>query len=94
MPTNSMPRYSETIFTRLFRAALLGAILFALLGLLLNPIPRADGAVAAPRPVTPRGALATDRKATIQLFENSRDSVVYITTRAQVQDFRSRNITS
>jgi S1-C subfamily serine protease len=94
MPTNSMPGYSTTIFTRLFRTALLGAILFALLGLLLNLVPHADGADAAPRPVTPRGDLAADEKATIQLFENSRDSVVYITTRAQVQDFWSRNIFS
>jgi S1-C subfamily serine protease len=30
-------------------------------------------------------------KNTIQLFENSRDSVVYITTRAQLQDFWPRD---
>jgi S1-C subfamily serine protease len=94
MPTNSMPRYSAKIFTRLLNAALFGAMFFALFSLLLSLIPLADGADAAPRPVTPRGELAADEKATIQLFENSRDSVVYITTRAQVQDFWSRNIFS
>jgi S1-C subfamily serine protease len=94
MPTNSISRYPAKIFTSLLRAALLGAMFFALFSLLLSLIPHADGADAAPRPVTPRGELAADEKATIQLFENSRDSVVYITARAQVQDFWSRNIFS
>jgi S1-C subfamily serine protease len=80
--------------TRLFRAALFGAILFSLLGLQLSLIPQASGADALLRQVTPRGELASDEKATIQLFENSRNSVVYITTRAQVQDFWSRDIFS
>jgi S1-C subfamily serine protease len=94
MTINSAPGYSTTIFIRLLRAVLFGAIFFVLLNLLLNLIPRADGAVAQPRPVTPRGALAADEKATIRLFENSRNSVVYITTRAQVRDFWSRDIFS
>lgn len=79
---------------RLFRAALSGARAIALFGLLISPVPQSHGADAAPRPVTHRGELAADEKATIQLFENLRDSVVYITTRAQVQDFWSRNIFS
>ena len=94
MPINSATGHSTTILARLLRAVLLGAILFALLNLLLNLVPHADGAVAQPRPVTPRGALAADEKATIRLFENSRNSVVYITTRAQVRDFWSRDIFS
>ncbi|GIX14717.1 MAG: hypothetical protein KatS3mg118_2676 [Paracoccaceae bacterium] len=40
------------------------------------------GRFAEPRPVTPRGDLAADEKATIELFEKSRASVVYITTAA------------
>jgi S1-C subfamily serine protease len=60
----------------------------------MNLIPHADGAIAQPRQVTPRGELAADEKSTIKLFENSRNSVVYITTRAQVQDFWSRDIFS
>lgn len=47
---------------------------------------------AAPRVVTARGDLAADEKATIELFEKSRDSVVFITTKAQVMDFWTRNV--
>lgn len=49
---------------------------------------------AAPRVVVPRGDLAADEKATIDLFEKARDSVVYITTKAQVMDFWTRNVFS
>jgi S1-C subfamily serine protease len=48
--------------------------------------------VAAERTVTPRGDLAADEKATIELFERSRDSVVYITTAQLVQDAWTRNV--
>jgi S1-C subfamily serine protease len=85
---------NSTLQLRLFRTAFFGAIFFVLLSLLLNVIPRANGANAEPRAVTPRGELAADEKANIRLFENSRNSVVYITTRAQVQDFWSRDIMS
>jgi S1-C subfamily serine protease len=47
---------------------------------------------AVPRPVTPRGDLAADEKSTIDLFERSRDAVVYISTVERVIDFWSRNI--
>ncbi|WP_300452228.1 trypsin-like peptidase domain-containing protein [Accumulibacter sp.] len=47
---------------------------------------------ALPRTVSARGDLAADEKATIELFENARDSVVFITTRAQVRDFWTRNV--
>ncbi len=47
---------------------------------------------AAPRVVTARGDLAADEKATIELFEKSRGSVVFITTKAQVMDFWTRNV--
>ena len=41
-----------------------------------------------------RGDLASDERATIELFERSRDSVVFITTRQQVQDVWTRNVFS
>ena len=49
---------------------------------------------ATPRLVTPRGDLAADEKSTIELFEKARDSVVFISTRRQVQDFWTRNVFS
>ncbi|MFN3751789.1 MAG: S1C family serine protease [Thiobacillus sp.] len=49
---------------------------------------------ATPRTVTARGDLAADEQATIELFEKSRASVVYITTRAQVMDVWTRNVFS
>ncbi len=49
---------------------------------------------AVPRLVTPRGDLAGDEQTTIELFERSRDSVVFITPRAQVVDVWTRNVFS
>lgn len=80
--------------TKLFRVLLAITLLVLTVNLIPSLISSADGADATPRPVTPRGELATDEKATIELFEQSKDSVVFITTRAQVQDFWSRNIFS
>jgi S1-C subfamily serine protease len=51
-------------------------------------------ALLSPCAVTARGDLGADEKATIELFEKSRDSVVYITTKAQVMDFWTRNVFS
>lgn len=50
--------------------------------------------VAEPRVVTPRGDLAADERATIDLFRNARDSVVFISTRQRVADFWTRNVYS
>jgi len=47
---------------------------------------------AQPRAITARGDLAADEKATIELFERSKGSVVYISTTARVLDLFSRNI--
>lgn len=47
---------------------------------------------AAPRTVTARGDLAADEQATIELFEKTRDSVVYIATAQAVRDIWTRNI--
>ncbi len=44
---------------------------------------RLKGATAEPRPVTARGDLAADEKATIELFERCSPSVVYITSLAR-----------
>src|SRR5205809_5740111 len=54
--------------------------------------PVVDEAAAEPRPVAARGDLAADEKATIELFERSKGSVVYISTTARVLDLFSRNI--
>lgn len=47
---------------------------------------------AVPRAVTARGDLAADEKATMELFEKSRNSVVFITTKSLVRDFWTRNV--
>jgi S1-C subfamily serine protease len=49
---------------------------------------------AVPRAITPAGDLAGDEKATIELFERSKGSVVFITTTQLVRDFWSRNMFS
>ncbi|WP_150295604.1 S1C family serine protease [Sphingobium estronivorans] len=54
----------------------------------------ADPPATAQRLVTPRGELAADERSTIELFEKSRASVVYISTSQLVQDAWSRNIFS
>ena len=48
--------------------------------------------VAEPRAIAPAGDLAADEKATIELFERSKGSVVFITTTQRVLDLRSRNV--
>lgn len=49
---------------------------------------------AASRAISPRAELIGDELATVQLFENAKDSVVFITTRERVLDFWSRNVFS
>jgi S1-C subfamily serine protease len=51
-------------------------------------------AQAEPRPVVARGDLAADELANIEIFERSRDSVVFISTRERVVDFWTRNVQS
>jgi S1-C subfamily serine protease len=50
--------------------------------------PRSEGI----RTVTPRGDLAADERSTIELFEKSRNSVVFISTSRLVRDFWTRNV--
>ena len=47
---------------------------------------------AAPRAVTPRGALASDELANIDLFKRTSPSVVHITTLAVERDFFNRTV--
>jgi S1-C subfamily serine protease len=47
---------------------------------------------ASPRPVTPRGALAADEVAHIELFKRTGPSVVHITTLATQRDMFSMNV--
>jgi S1-C subfamily serine protease len=49
---------------------------------------------AAPRPVTPRGALTAEEQHNIDVFETWKGSVVYISTSDRVVDFWTRNVTS
>ncbi len=54
----------------------------------------APAAAPPPPTVVARGDLAADERATIELFRNARESVVFITTRQQVADFWTRNVYS
>ena len=54
----------------------------------------APALIAEPRVIAPRGDLAADEKSTIELFERSKGSVVFITTTQLVRDFWSRNMFS
>ncbi len=49
---------------------------------------------AEPRVVQARGNLAEDEQSTIELFENTRDSVVFITTRQRAKDVWRRDSSS
>jgi S1-C subfamily serine protease len=53
-----------------------------------------DGRETTPRPVLARGSLAGDEQSTIELFEQSRASVVFISTRERVRDIWTRNVFS
>lgn len=75
------------------------ALAFAVILLAWKGVPDFRGWFApkpdsSPRTVAARGDLASDEKATIELFEKSRDSVVFITTKALVRDFWTRNVFS
>jgi len=78
----------------LLRLSLLGVVVFLAVAL-WRGLPRQGGAPdTAPRAVLARGELASDEQSTIELFERSKDSVVFISTRQQVQDFWTRNVFS
>lgn len=89
-----MPQQSRSL-TRVFWIVILGILLILLWRgcpyIRYWLAPRMD---ASPRTVTARGDLAADEKATIALFEKSRSSVVFITTKALVRDLWTRNVFS
>jgi S1-C subfamily serine protease len=84
----------DRFLTRLFWITFAGALLI----LLARYLPLLESAFAPdgapPRAITARGDLAADEKSTIELFEKSKDSVVFITTHQQVMDFWTRNVFS
>lgn len=82
----------DRFLARLFWLTLASALLI----LLWRGLPDIEGWFAPekspPRVVTARGDLAADEKATVELFERARGSVVFITTKSQVRDFWTRNV--
>jgi S1-C subfamily serine protease len=51
-----------------------------------------SGSDAVPRAITPRGDLAADEKATIELYNQAKPSVVHITSLANRRDYLSFNV--
>jgi S1-C subfamily serine protease len=77
------------------RTPLLIGVLIGLMAgwILVSVVRNRPGTVqSTPRLVTPRGDLAEDEKATIELFQKASPSVVYITSLAQRSDFFGANI--
>ena len=92
-PWGAYPRRPDPFVRRVAWLALAVGALMLLWHLLpawvaaWQPAPASDGQ----RTVTPRGDLAADERATIELFEKARDSVVYIATTQVVRDVWTRN---
>lgn len=89
------PRRSDSFVRRLLWLALVVAALMVLWQWLPVLQARWLAPAAAPaveRTVTPRGDLAADERATIELFEKARDSVVFISTAQVVRDAWTRNV--
>ena len=72
-----------------FTAALIALACWYFLPGIADRVGRAE---AAPRAVVPRGDLLPDEKGNIAVFESSKASVVYISTRERVVDYWSRNV--
>jgi S1-C subfamily serine protease len=79
-----------------FNRSFAGGVLLGALGLAGLMVALQQGWGAAPRvvdrTVTPRGELAGEERSTIALFEQARDSVVFISTAGLVRDLWSRNV--
>jgi S1-C subfamily serine protease len=88
-----MPAHSDGFVSRLLALTLAGAALI-LVWHWAPFLQLGGGEPANPRAVTARGDLAGDEQSTIELFENSKASVVFITTREQVMDVWTRNVFS
>ncbi len=89
-----MQKQSDRFLPRLIWLTVAGAILIGLWRYLPPPNHAADLPDARPRAVAPRGDLDAEEQSDIALFENARDSVVFISTRQQVRDFWTRNVFS
>jgi S1-C subfamily serine protease len=88
--------YARSAPDRFVRRWLLATACIAALMLLWQFLPAIEAAFsprqAGERTVTARGDLAADEKATIELFEKSRASVVFISTAQRVRDPWTRNV--
>jgi len=84
----------DNFLIRLFWLTLAGVLLIMLARYLplLESFFASDG--APQRAITARGDLAADEQSTIELFEKSKDTVVFITTRQQVMDYWTRDVFS
>lgn len=86
---------SNNLAARILWFVLIVAVVMLFFRSLLSPLLSTDSQQdATPRLVEARGTLAEDEQTTIALFENSRDSVVFITTRQRVMDPWTRNVFS
>jgi S1-C subfamily serine protease len=84
----------DRFLPRLIGLTAAAALLMVLWHLLPALTLLSSGESASPRAITPRGDLAADEKSTIQIFEKSKASVVFITTQEQVVDAWTRNVMS
>lgn len=79
--------WKGTVVARRAGAAVCMAVALVGGALALNTMANArgsDGARDEPKPITPRGPLYEDERATIRIFEEVSPSVVFITTRSRV----------
>ncbi len=84
---------STPVRFRLFAVAV-AILLFAAAGwILYNGLLRTARPPAEPRAISPRGDLASDERSTIQLYQQNRPSVIFITTLSQRVDLNTRNVT-
>jgi S1-C subfamily serine protease len=80
---------------RIGRWILGGTLVGVLVGYWMPDVPGWIGrAEAAPRPIVPRGELTPDEQSNIAVFETSKASVVFISTRERVVDYWTRNVTT
>lgn len=86
------PSARDPLLARLWALAAIAALLILLWQFLPFLTSRWLPETATPRTVTARGDLAADEKNTIEIFENARDSVVFISTKALLRDFWTRNV--
>ena len=91
-PYSNTPRPAPSTFPPGLAGWLMAALLLVVL-LVVRWMPSTSPPETfEPRPISPAGNLAADEKATIDLFQASSHSVVYITTTQVRRDALSRNI--